>query len=106
MGLIAFCRSCGREVATRELREGVCLDCRVSEAVADLREEHLRLSRKRERYLARGVPAESVGRQLARLEERIAERIGALVPDREQAARLLHKELERARRSRYDIRRA
>ncbi len=105
MPLLAFCRTCGREVSSSELRDGVCLDCRVTAALTDLRDEHARLWRKRERYRSRGANVESIGRQVARLEDRMAERVRDLVPDQERAAELLQRSLEQARQSRYDIRR-
>jgi hypothetical protein len=103
--LLVFCRSCGREVASSDVRAGLCLDCRVERELAGLREEHLRLWRKRERYAGHGANTQSIGRQLERVEERMAERVRTLVPDDRRAAELLTKELERARRSRYEIRR-
>jgi hypothetical protein len=86
------------------VRNGLCLDCRVDEAVADLRSEHTRLWRKRDRYRAKGANADSISRQVARVEERMAARIVELVPDEKQAAEQLKKTLDKARNSRYDIR--
>ncbi len=105
MPLLAFCRTCARELPSSDLRGGVCLDCRVTAALAELRDEHARLWRKRERYRSRGANAESIGRQVARVEDRMAERVRDLVPDQERAAELLKRSLEQARQSRYDIRR-
>jgi hypothetical protein len=82
----------------------MCLDCRVDAAVAELRDEHLRLWRKRERYRAQGAGLQSVDRQLARLEDRMASRIRALVPEDKAAVEQLERMLEMARTSRYDIR--
>jgi hypothetical protein len=104
-GLVVFCRSCGRQVPSGEVRDGLCLDCRVSAALGPLREEHRRLWLKRERYGRQGANVDSIGRQIARVEDRMADRIRELVPDDERAAELLKKELEQARQSRYDIRR-
>ena len=67
--------------------------------------EHRRLWLKRERYGHRGANVASIGRQIARVEDRMAERVRELVPDDDRAADLLRKELERARHSRYEIRR-
>jgi hypothetical protein len=103
--LVIFCRSCGREVPSGEVRDGLCLECRVTAGLDDLREEHRRLWLKRERYGHRGANVASIGRQIARVEDRMAERIRELVLDDDRAAELLGKELERARHSRYEIRR-
>jgi hypothetical protein len=103
-GILLSCRRCGKQVYSSEVRDGLCLDCRVDDVVADLRGEHLRLWRKRERYLANGANAESIGRQVARLEDRMANRIVGLVPDEKAALEQLKRTLERARSSRYDIR--
>ncbi len=73
-------------------------------ALAGLREEHLRLWRKRERYQARGANADSISPQVARLEDRMASRIADLVPEEKVALEQLERTLERARSSRYDIR--
>jgi len=105
MSLVLFCRSCGRQVSSAEVRDGLCLECRVRDTLTDLREEHRRLWMKRERYRQRGANVASIGRQIARVEDRMAERVRELVPDDAQAAELLRKELEQARQSRYDIRR-
>jgi hypothetical protein len=103
--LVVFCRTCGREVPSGEVRDGLCLDCRTSAALADLREEHRRLWLKRERYGQQGANVASIGRQIARVEDRMAERVRELVHDDDRAAELLKKELEQARQSRYEIRR-
>jgi hypothetical protein len=98
------CHRCGRQVGSTQVRDGRCLDCRVEVALADLRGEHARLWRKRERYRAKGANADSIARQIARLEDRMAERIVAMVPEEKAAAEQLKKTLEQARESRYDIR--
>ena len=103
-GILLSCRRCGRQVYSSEVREGLCLDCRVDAALADLRDEHLRLWRKRERYRARGANTESIGRQIARLEDRMASRIMDIVPEEKVAVEQLKRTLEKARSSRYDIR--
>jgi ABC-type uncharacterized transport system ATPase component len=106
MGSILIpCRRCGRQVPSSQVRDGRCLDCRVDLALADLRDEHARLWRKRERYRAKGASADSVARQIARVEDRMAERVRELVPGQEQAAEYLRKTLEQAREARYQIRR-
>jgi ABC-type uncharacterized transport system ATPase component len=74
-------------------------------ALADLRTEHARLWRKRERYRAQGANVESIARQIARVEDRMSERIRELVPNQEQAVEQLRKALEQARSARYEIRR-
>ena len=103
-GILVPCRRCGRQVYSSAVRNGLCLDCRVDEALSDLRTEHARLWRKRDRYRAKGANADSIGRQVARLEDRMASRILELVPDEKGAAEQLKRTLERARSSRYDIR--
>jgi len=103
-GILVPCRRCGRQVDSSEVREALCLDCRVRAATADLRAEHGRLWRKRERYRAKGANADSIGRQIARLEDRMAQRIGDLVTDERAAREQLRRTLEEARESRYDIR--
>lgn len=102
-GLVAPCRRCGRQVDSGQLRNGLCLDCRVHEAVASLRAEHARLWRKRERYRSAGGNVESIGRQIARVEDRMAAQIRGLVASDRQAAEYLKKELEEARDTRYLI---
>jgi hypothetical protein len=103
--ILVPCRRCGRQVPSSQVRDGRCLDCRVDLALEELRFEHARLWRKRERYRARGANADSVGRQIARVEDRMAERIRELVPNQEQAVEHLRKALEQARGARYEIRR-
>ena len=103
-GILLSCRRCGKQAYSSEVREGLCLDCRVDAALADLREEHLRLWRKRERYQARGANADSISPQVARLEDRMASRIADLVPEEKVALEQLKRTLEKARSSRYDIR--
>ena len=76
-GILLPCRRCGRQVYSSAVRDGMCLDCRVDASLADLREEHLRLWRKRERYQGRGANVDSISRQIARLEDRMAHRIGS-----------------------------
>ncbi len=101
--ILVPCRSCGRQVASTETREGLCLDCRVSIAVRELRAEHARLWRKRERYRSSGGNVDSISRQVARVENRMAERIRELVPNERAAVELLKRELEAARQSPYTI---
>jgi hypothetical protein len=103
--ILVPCRRCGRQVSSSEVREGRCLDCRVELTLADLRTEHARLWRKRERYRGQGANADSIGRQIARVEDRMAERVRELVPNQEQALEQLRKALEQARDARYEIRR-
>ena len=99
------CHRCGRQVQSSQVRDGRCLDCRVEVALDDLRAEHARLWRKRERYRAKGANADSVARQIAKTEDRMAERIRELVPNQDEAVEHLRKALEQARGARYDIRR-
>ncbi|MDQ6743569.1 MAG: hypothetical protein M3170_11920 [Candidatus Dormibacteraeota bacterium] len=104
--ILVPCRRCGRQVTSVQVREGLCLDCRVELALSELRTEHARLWRKRERYRTQGANADSVSRQIARVEDRMAERIRELVPNQEQAVEQLRKALEQARGARYEIRRS
>lgn len=103
-GILLPCRRCGNQVYSSEVRNGLCLSCRVDEALSDLRSEHARLWRKRERYRAKGANDGSISRQIARLEDRMAARIVELVPDEKVALEYFKKTLEKARSSRYDIR--
>ena len=50
--LLIFCSNCGKQVPSSQTKGGLCLDCQVGRSVADLRDEHARLWRKRERYRA------------------------------------------------------
>lgn len=102
-GILVFCRGCGKQVPSSETREGLCIDCQVRHSVADLRDEHARLWRKRERYRSQRANVEQIGRQIARVEDRMAQRIKELVSNERQAADHLRKELEAARGQRYTI---
>jgi hypothetical protein len=102
-GILIFCRDCGKQVASSVARDGLCVDCRVRRSVADLRDEHARLWRKRERYRSRQANVEQIGRQIARVEDRMGQRIKGMVSNEREAADLLKKELEAARGQRYTI---
>lgn len=102
-GIVVFCRDCGKQVPSSETRDGVCLDCQVRRSVSDLREEHARLWRKRERYRSQSANVEQIARQIARVEDRMAQRIKGLISNERQAADLLRRELEAARGQRYTI---
>ena len=102
-GIVVFCRDCGKQVSSSETRDGLCLDCQVRRSVADLRDEHARLWRKRERYRAQKANVEQIAKQIARVEDRMAERIKGLISNERQAADLLRRELEAARGQRYTI---
>ena len=102
-GILVFCRNCGKQVSSTEMRDGLCLDCRVSAALADLRREHARLWRKRERYRSSGANFDSIARQVARVENRMAEKIRELVSNDKQAGEYLKRELEAARGERYNL---
>lgn len=102
-GLVLFCRGCGKQVTSSQTRDGLCLECQVRRSVADLRDEHARLWRKRERYRTRNANADQIGRQIARVEDRIAQRIRELVPNDREAVEHLRRELEAARGQRYTI---
>ena len=103
-GILLPCRRCGRQVYSSEVRDGLCLDCRVDEAVAELRTEHARLWRKRERYRSHnGSNVAQISRQIARVEDRMASRIREMVSNERRAGELLQRELEAARGQRYTI---
>jgi NMD protein affecting ribosome stability and mRNA decay len=101
--ILIFCRDCGKQVPSSQARDGLCLDCQVRRSVADLRDEHARLWRKRERYRSRQANVEQIGRQIARVEDRMGQRIKGLVSNERQAVDLLRRELEAARGQRYTI---
>jgi hypothetical protein len=102
-GILIFCRDCGKQVPSGQARDGRCLDCQVRVSVADLRDEHARLWRKRERYRTQQANVEQIGRQIARVEDRMGVRIKELVPNERQAVDYLRHELEAARGQRYTI---
>jgi hypothetical protein len=101
--LLVFCRDCGKQVASSQTKNGLCLDCQVRRSVADLRDEHARLWRKRERYRTQNANVEQIGRQISRVEDRMAMRIRELVPNEREAIEQLRRELEAARGQRYTI---
>lgn len=101
--LVVFCRDCGKQVNSSQTKDGRCVECQVRRSVADLRDEHARLWRKRERYQSQNANAEQIGRQIARVEDRIALRIRELVPNDREAVEHLRRELEAARGQRYTI---
>jgi NMD protein affecting ribosome stability and mRNA decay len=101
--ILIFCKDCGKQVPSSEARDRLCLDCRVRRSVAELRDEHARLWRKRERYRSRQANVEQIGHQIARVEDRMGARIKGLVSNERQAADLLRRELEAARGQRYTI---
>jgi len=97
------CRDCGKQVASSEARDQLCLDCRVRRSMSDLRDEHARLWRKRERYRSHGGNIAQIARQVARVEDRMALRIKEMVSNERRATELLQRELEAARGQRYTI---
>jgi hypothetical protein len=101
--ILVFCRDCGKQVPSLQTRDGRCIDCRVRRSVADLRDEHARLWRKRERYRSQNANVEQIGRQIARVEDRMGVRIKELVSNEREATDHLRKELEAARGQRYTI---
>jgi len=101
--ILIFCRDCGKQVPSGETRDGRCLDCQVRVSVADVPEKKTRLWRKRERYRGRQANVEQIGRQIARVEDRMGQRIKSLVSNERQAVDLLRRELEAARGQRYTI---
>ena len=102
-GILVFCKDCGKQVPSSETRDGRCLDCQVRKSVADLRDEHARLWRKRERYRTSQANVGQIARQIARVEDRMGQRIKELVPNERQAVDYLKRELEAARGQRYTI---
>jgi len=103
--ILVFCQDCGKQVPSSETRDQLCVDCRVKRSVAGLRDEHARLWRKRERYRAQGANVEQIGRQIGKVEDRMAQRIKQQVTNERQAVELLRRELEAARGQRYTIHR-
>ncbi len=101
--LLIFCRGCGKQVPSSQTKNGYCVDCQVRRAVAGLRDEHARLWRKRERYRAQNANVEQIARQIARVEDRMGQRIKELVPNDREAVDHLRRELEAARGQRYTI---
>ena len=101
--LLVFCRDCGKQVASSQTRNGLCIGCQVRRSVADLRDEHARLWRKRERYRTQNANVDQIGRQISRVEDRMAMRIRELVPNEREAIEQLRRELEAARGQRYTI---
>ena len=101
--ILIFCKDCGKQVPSSETRDQLCIDCRVRRSVAELRDEHARLWRKRERYRSRQANVDQIGHQIARVEDRMGLRIKELVSNERQAADLLRRELEAARGQRYTI---
>jgi len=90
-------------VDSGEMRHRLCLDCQVEGAVSNLRQEHARLTRKRERYRRSGANLEPIREQLAKVEARMARRIGEIVSDGRRAAQLLEDELRAAHDARYEL---
>jgi uncharacterized protein involved in exopolysaccharide biosynthesis len=103
VSVVVFCRDCAKQVSSSDTRDGRCLDCQVHKSVADLREEHARLWRKRERYRSQQANVEQIGRQIARVEDRMGQRIKELISNERQAVDYLRRELEAARGQRYTI---
>jgi hypothetical protein len=101
--ILIFCRDCGKQVPSSRTKDGLCVECRVRRSVSDLRDEHARLWRKRERYRSQNANTEQIGRQIARVEDRMGQRIKELVSNERQATDYLRKELEAARGQRYTI---
>src|SRR5438552_18486402 len=101
--LLIFCRECGKQVPSSQTRNGLCLDCQVRRSVAELRDEHARLWRKRERYRSENANVEQIGRQIARVEDRMGQRIKELVSNDREAGDHLRRELDAARGQRYTI---
>lgn len=102
-GILVFCRDCGKQVPSSQTKDGRCVDCQVRRSVADLREEHARLWKKRERYRTRNANVEQIASQIGRVEDRMAARIKDLVPNEREAVEHLRRELEAARGQRYTI---
>jgi hypothetical protein len=103
--ILVFCKRCGRQSPSSQVRDGLCLECRLDDALEPLRQEHARLWRKRERYQGTGASTRAIAAQVGRVEQRMADRIRELVAGDREVAERLKTELERARQARYDIRR-
>jgi NMD protein affecting ribosome stability and mRNA decay len=103
-GILLPCRRCGRQVFSSEVRDGLCQDCRVDEAAAELRVELVRLWRKRERYQAGRANVDSVSRQIEKVQRRLASRILSIVPEEAAAAEQFERTLKKARDDRLDLR--
>ncbi len=102
--ILVFCRDCGKQVPSSETKDQLCLDCQVRRSMADLRDEHARLWRKRERYRSHeSANVGQIARQIARVEDRMASRIREIVSNERRAGELLQRELEAARGQRYTI---
>src|SRR2546425_5935808 len=102
--LLIFCHDCGKQVPSSQTKGGYCVDCRVRRSMTDLRDEHARLWRKRERYRSHhGANVAQISRQIARVEDRMASRIREVVSNERRAGELLQRELEAARGQRYTI---
>lgn len=99
------CHRCGRQVPSSQVRDGLCVDCRLDDALEPLRQEHARLWKKRERYQATGAATTAIAAQVGRVEQRMADRIREVVAGDREVAERLKAELEKARQARYDIRR-
>lgn len=93
MALILVCR-CGAEHAAAE---GVlCRTCQADDACAADRAELVRLWRKREGYLRRGIAANNTDAQAARLRQRMERRCLAIEPDPMRAHALSTRQAELA----------
>src|SRR2546428_8019943 len=101
--LLIFCRDCGKQVPSSHTKDGYCLDCQVRRAVADLRDEHARLWRKRERYRTQNANVEQIGRQISRVEDRMGQRIKEPVSNEREALDYLRRELESSPGQPYTI---
>ena len=102
--ILVFCRDCGKQVPSSDTQDQLCLDCRVRRSMSDLRDEHARLWRKRERYRSHNsANVAQIAHQIARVEDRMASRIRELVSNERRAGELLQRELEAARGQRYTI---
>src|SRR2546429_9909595 len=99
--LLIFCRDCGKQVPSSQTQGGYCVECQVRRSVTDLRDEHARLWRKRERYRATNANVDQIARQIARVEDRIAQRFKELVPNDREAADPLRPQLEADRGQPY-----
>lgn len=102
--ILVFCRDCGKQVPSTDTKDQLCLDCRVRRDMAPLRDEHARLWRKRERYRSHsGANVAQIGKQIARVEDRMSQRIHEMVANEKRAHELLARELEAARGQRYTL---
>ena len=97
-GLRTYCRRCRKEVpaAACDL-SGLCVVCLSSDAVQDEKAEYQRLWAKRARYIQAGISVKPVEKQLAKVAERLGDKVHARIGNPQQAIAILNAHLEEAR---------